>query len=119
MEVFGATTTTTAWNVSDLSSAPFRRCRCRCGRWPDFPTVANEALVGSTCESSHGEKLVSFDQQYQILRQRDPEYFEKTIRMELNTFDLLLAKVEDKLKKYSQRKSIEPACRLFLTLQSV
>ncbi|XP_055584768.1 uncharacterized protein LOC129737631 [Uranotaenia lowii] len=50
------------------------------------------------------------------MRQRDPEYFEDTIRMSPTTFDLLLSKVNHRLEKFSFRKPISLSCRLFLTL---
>uniref|UniRef100_A0A1I8NL92 DDE Tnp4 domain-containing protein n=1 Tax=Musca domestica TaxID=7370 RepID=A0A1I8NL92_MUSDO len=45
-----------------------------------------------------------------------PDEFQKTIRMEKNTFDLLLTFVKERLRKHSNRPSISPECRLFMTL---
>lgn len=58
-----------------------------------------------------------YDTKYQLLRNRDPEYFMKTVRMDPDTFDILLGKVAHKLEKHSIRMPITPECRLFLTLK--
>ncbi|XP_062533357.1 uncharacterized protein LOC134202346 [Armigeres subalbatus] len=57
-----------------------------------------------------------FETDYDRMRQRDPDYFQESIRMSPSTFDLLLRKVRSRLEKFSFRRPISPACRLFLTL---
>lgn len=57
-----------------------------------------------------------YEQEYDRMRQKDPEYFQDSIRMSPQLFDLLLSKVSYRLEKMSFRKPISPSCRLFLTL---
>lgn len=45
-----------------------------------------------------------------------PEEFKRTIRMEKHIFDLLLNFIKERLTKHSNRPSISPECRLYLTL---
>ncbi|XP_065093370.1 uncharacterized protein LOC135714036 isoform X1 [Ochlerotatus camptorhynchus] len=57
-----------------------------------------------------------FETEYMLMRNRDPEYFIKSVRMNPDAFDLLLSKVGGRLEKFSWRKPISPECRLFMTL---
>ncbi|XP_021700679.1 protein ALP1-like [Aedes aegypti] len=57
-----------------------------------------------------------FETAYPLMRREDPEYFFKCTRMSPRVFDILLDRIKHRLRKYSIREPIKPACRLFLTL---
>lgn len=44
--------------------------------------------------------------QHKVPADRDPEYFVKTVRMDFDTFDIVLGKIEHKLEKHSIRMPI-------------
>lgn len=57
-----------------------------------------------------------FYKNFENMKSKDPEHFFKMTRMSSQTFDLLFVLVEERLQKSSNRKPIEPKCRLFVTL---
>lgn len=60
-----------------------------------------------------------FIQLFKIVQDRDPDQFQKATRMSVEQFKILLNLLEKKLTKHSIRKSIDPECRLALTLMLV
>ncbi|XP_055915280.1 uncharacterized protein LOC129948341 [Eupeodes corollae] len=57
-----------------------------------------------------------FAQNFEQMKERDPEHFYKIIRMSYQSFEILGALIEPHLEKTCWRKPIEPKARLFLVL---
>ena len=54
-----------------------------------------------------------FASSFEEMHQRDPEQFQKSVRMTPAVFDMLLGLLKTRLTKMSNRPSISASCRLF------
>lgn len=57
-----------------------------------------------------------FEKTFLFIKRHDPDLFFKYTRMKLPQYELLLTLVKPALIKFSQRRPINPECRLALTL---
>lgn len=60
-----------------------------------------------------------YNKTFKMIKEKDENEFRKLTRMGVAEFNLLLNLLKERLTKYSNRPSIEPECRLAITLEYV